>query len=95
MKKYIMILSIMLSSIFFTNQTNAEVVYIDAHELGHTLIELEEQVTITVEDHEVDIVAYEIIVTRLKRVERNAFYEFESPPETIDQRVLETFISAE
>ena len=95
MKKYIMLMSIMLSTLFFTTQANAEVIYIDEHELGHTLIELEEPITVTVEDVEVNIVAYEVVVTRLKMVELHVFYEFEDSPDALDQRVLETFINIE
>lgn len=76
-------MSIMLSALFFTTQANAEVIYIDEHELGHTLIELEEPITVTVEDVDVNIVAYEVVVTRLKMVELHVFYEFEASPDEL------------
>lgn len=85
----------MLSSLFLATQVNAEVIYIDAHELGHTLIELDEPITVTVEDEEVNIVAYEVVVTRLKMVELGIFYEFEAEPDTLDQHAMDLFLKVE
>lgn len=100
MKKLIA-LPLLLGSILFTTQVYAQESddevegYVDEHELAHNLHELETPISTTVNDNEINIIAYELVVTRQKFIELHIFYDIVTDGEPGSINIQDIWLNAE